>query len=124
MARCGLVYYGCCEPLDNVIDSLKTIPNLRKIGVSPWANVEKCAEKIGSSYVAACKPNPAAVAGTLDEAAVRKEIERTVNVCTKYGCPFELVLKDISTAGHRPQNLTRWSQLAREVLDACYGPEA
>jgi hypothetical protein len=124
MARCGLVYYGCCEPLDNVIESLKAVPNMRKIGVSPWADVEKCAEMIGGSYVAARKPNPAAVSGTLDEDAVRREIVQTVKACTKYGCPYEFVLKDISTVGRRPQNLTRWSQLVREVLDSYYGPEA
>lgn len=124
MARCGLVYYGCCEPLDRVIGSLKEIPNMRKIGISPWANVEKCAEQLGGGYVAARKPNPAAVAGELDDGAVRREIAATVEACTKYGCPYEFVLKDISTVGRRPQNLARWSRLVREVLDGYYGTES
>ena len=36
LARWGLTYYGCCEPLDRKIDLLRRIPNLRKISVSPW----------------------------------------------------------------------------------------
>lgn len=31
LAQCGLVYYGCCEPLDTKIDIVKKISNLRKI---------------------------------------------------------------------------------------------
>ena len=38
LSRWGLTYYGCCEPLDQKIDILRRIPNLRKISVSPWCN--------------------------------------------------------------------------------------
>jgi len=34
----GLVYYGCCEPLDGKIDIVREIPNLRKISMSPWVD--------------------------------------------------------------------------------------
>ena len=121
MARCGLVYYGCCEPLDRAIPMLKEIPNMRKIGVSPWANKERCAEQIGGDYVFAGKPNPALVAGDFDEAAVRQEIEQMVTLCLRYGCPCELVLKDISTVAYRPQNLIEWNRVAQEVIDQYYG---
>ena len=121
MARCGLVYYGCCEPLDRVIPMLKEIPNMRKIGVSPWANKERCAEQIGGDYVFAGKPNPALVASDFDEAAVRQEIEQMVTLCRRYGCPCELVLKDISTVAYRPQNLIEWNRVTQEVIDQYYG---
>jgi len=32
----GLAYYGCCEPLHNKISILESLPNLRKISISPW----------------------------------------------------------------------------------------
>jgi len=35
LERWGLTYYGCCEPLDNKMDVLRRIPNLRKVSVSP-----------------------------------------------------------------------------------------
>lgn len=121
MARCGLVYYGCCEPLDNKISLLKTIPNMRKIGVSPWADIESCAEQLGSDYVYARKPNPAFVAGEFDEDVVRKEIEDTVRVCIRYRCPYEFVLKDISTVSQHPENLIKWTRTVQETLDRYYG---
>jgi len=120
MAEFGLVYYGCCEALDNKIELLKTIPNLRKIGVSPWANAETCAEQIGRNYVYAHKPNPAHVSGTFDADTVRKEITQVIETCQKHGCPYEFVLKDISTVTYKPQNLINWVKTVKETIDNYY----
>ena len=118
--KCKLVYYGCCEPLDNKIGLLKKIPNLRKIGVSPWADEEKCAEQTGGAYVYARKPNPSHVAAVTDIEVVKKETRKTVEICRKYGCPYEFVLKDISTVGRKPQNLIAWAKAVTEVIDEYY----
>jgi len=118
--RFAYTYYGCCEPLDNKLDVVKKISNLRKIGVSPWANEEVCGEQIGGQYVYARKPNPAHVAIETDPEVIRKETEKTVQVCQKYGCPCEFVLKDISTVSHRPENLIVWAKTVSEVLDRYY----
>jgi hypothetical protein len=119
--RCGLTYYGCCERLDRKIPILKkNFPNLRKIGVSPWADEEKSAEQIGGDYVYARKPNPATVALKTDVETVRAEIKKTVELCLKYSCPYELVLKDISTVSYNPQNLILWEKTVRETLDEYY----
>lgn len=120
MDKCGLSYYGCCEPLDKIIPYLKKIPNMRKIGVSPWSNVRSCAEQIGSDYVMARKPNPAAVAGSLDRDYIRKEITETIEACLDNKCPYEFVLKDISTVGHNPQNLINWTATVMETIDRYY----
>lgn len=40
IGKCGLVYYGCCEPLDTKIDIVEKIPNLRKISITPWADIK------------------------------------------------------------------------------------
>ena len=121
MAEFGLVYYGCCEALDSKIELLKTIPNLRKIGVSPWANLEVCAEQIGGDYVYAHKPNPAHVSGSFDEDAVRKEITSVIETCHKHACPYEFVIKDISTVTYKPQNLINWTKTVKETIDRHYG---
>ena len=63
-ARFGLGYYGCCEPLHEKIDLLRKLPNIRKISMSPWVDVEIGASQIGSDFVFSRKPNPAFVAGT------------------------------------------------------------
>lgn len=120
MARCGLIYYGCCEPLDNKLDMLMAIPNMRKLGVSPWANQNLCGERMGSKYVFARKPNPAFVAGEFSEETVRKEAEDTIKICLKYNCPYEMVLKDISTVGYKPENLFMWNKVVKETLDKFY----
>ena len=62
LARWGLTYYGCCEPLDRKIDILRRIPNLRKISVSPWCNTAAAVAKIGGDYVISRKPSPAILA--------------------------------------------------------------
>jgi hypothetical protein len=121
MDKCGLSYYGCCEPLDRVIPYLKKAKNLRKIGVSPWANVRSSAEQSGANYVLARKPSPAQVAGTFDAGVVKRDISETVEVCLENKCPYEFVLKDISTVNYKPQNLINWTKTVTEVLDRYYG---
>ena len=121
--RFAYTYYGCCEALDDRIDAVKEISNLRKIGCSPWAKVESCAEQIRGDFVLSRKPNPANVAILTDPEVIRKEIEETAKACIKYGCPCDIVLKDISTVSHRPENLILWSEVASGVLDEYYGAE-
>lgn len=118
--RFAYTYYGCCEPLHNRMHVVKKISNLRKIGVSPWADEESSGEQIGKNYVYARKPNPAYVAMVTDPESVRLETEKTVKIAQKYGCPLEFVLKDISTVGHRPENLIVWANTVADVLDAYY----
>lgn len=114
----GLVYYGCCEPLHNKIEILEKIPNLRKISITPWADIDIAAEKMGKKYVVSAKPNPASLGESiLDEDAVRKELEHIVSACRKNGCSCELVLKDITTVRNKPENLFLWQKIAMETVN-------
>ena len=61
------------------------------------------------------------MAGEFDEDVVRKEIEDTVRVCIRYRCPYEFVLKDISTVSQHPENLIKWTRTVQETLDRYYG---
>ena len=119
--RFAYTYYGCCEPLDKKLSVISKIKNLRKIGVSPWANEEAMAEWIGGSYVYSRKPNPANVAISTDPEVIRRETEKTVKLCIKHGCPYDITLKDISTVSHRPENLIIWASTVSAVLDKYYG---
>ncbi len=120
MDLCALSYYGCCEPLDKVIPYLKKIPNMRKVGVSPWADIRSSAEQLGKDYVFARKPNPAHVAGWFDKEVVARETAETIEACLENNCPYEFVLKDISTVGFRPQNLINWAKTVTETIDRYY----
>ncbi|MDR1438628.1 MAG: hypothetical protein LBJ10_01000 [Clostridiales bacterium] len=114
--RFGLVYYGCCDPLDGKMAEVRRIPHLRKISMSPWANRERGAREIGSSYVFSNKPNPAFLAsGVFDEDLIRRDLMETKSLCERHGCPLEFILKDISTLRGKPERLWRWSEIAMEV---------
>jgi hypothetical protein len=120
MSKCGLSYYGCCEPLDNFISYLRRVPNLRKIGASPWTRLRSQAEQMGPDYVLSRKPNPALVAMEINEDAIRKEITETIEICRENKTPFEYILKDISTVGYKLQNLVDWHRIVTETIDRYY----
>lgn len=120
-SRFGAVYYGCCEPLEKVIPYLKNHPNIRKIGVSPFANVYDCAEQIGRNYTLSRKPNPSYLSGGFSKEIIEKEIRQTVEICEKFNCSYDYVLKDISTIGHKPERLAIWAKTVNAVLDEFYG---
>jgi hypothetical protein len=120
MAKCGMSYYGCCEPLDKVIPYLKKIPNLRKIGASPWTNLRSQAEQMGADYVLSRKPNPALVARVIDSDAIKNEITETIEVCRENKTPFEYILKDISTVHGKVENLVEWTGIVSGVIDRYY----
>ncbi|MEK6794343.1 MAG: hypothetical protein AABZ39_06180, partial [Spirochaetota bacterium] len=115
--RFGLVYYGCCDPLDRKMKQVKKIPNVRKISVSPWADEEMSAAEIKSDYVYSRKPNPALLAWPeFNEDEVRKHLQATVDVSARNGCPLELILKDISTVKYEPTRLSRWADIAMDIV--------
>jgi hypothetical protein len=115
--RFGLVYYGCCDPLDGKMDEVRMLPNVRKISMSPWTNEERGAEEIGKDYVFSRKPNPAHVGMTnFDDELVRNHLKATREVCDKNGCSLEIILKDISTVCYEPQRLEKWAKIAMEVV--------
>lgn len=121
IGQCGLVYYGCCEPLDKKIDIVEKIPNLRKISITPWADVEVAAQAINRKYVLSSKPNPASVAvSKLDEEALKKEIDQILKACKRHECSCDIVLKDISTCGNRPENIFEWAQIVMERVNRLY----
>lgn len=119
---CGLLYYGCCEPMDRKIDILrKRFKNLRKVSITPWADPERAAEAMGNDLVMAAKPNPANVASkTFNPKVVEDEMTRYLDACKKHGTTCEFVLKDISTVANQPQNLTQWAKTAMAVVDRYY----
>lgn len=63
------------------------------------------------------KPNPAFLAGdSWDLDAVEKDLRKTMEICTRYGCPLEFILKDISTVRYQPQRLWEWADIAMKVV--------
>jgi len=121
MERWGVNYYGCCEPLDNKVDLLRRIPNLRKVSVSPWCDSGKIIDGLGSDYVISRKPSPAILATEKwHPERARQEIREFMDK-TRGQSHVELIMKDISTVRHDPQRLWEWSQIALEEAERYVG---
>ena len=114
LRRFGLTYYGCCEPLHLKLDILKSVPNLRKVSMSPKADLDKAVAQIGRRYVLSHKPNPAVFAGDAwhpEEA--RRQLRAALDKMR--GCCVEVIMKDISTVRYEPRRLCEWAKIAGEV---------
>jgi hypothetical protein len=114
MEKMGLQYYGCCEPLHDRIKMLRRVPNLRKISMSPWADLEKGVKEIENDYVLSVKPNPAMFAGTAWEPVKFRNYFTDVFEKTK-GCSVEIIMKDISTVNNEPERLREAADIAMSV---------
>lgn len=113
----GMIYYGCCDRLDDRLDVVKKIPHVKKVSCSPWSNRDVFAEKIGPELVMSNKPTPALVAeDTFEPDAVRKDLELTMAAAKRNGVNLEFILKDISTVQYKPERLTEWANVAMDVV--------
>jgi len=114
----GLNHYGCCEALHHKMQYVKKIPSLRKVSISPWADVRVSAQELGNKYIFSWKPNPAELAAvTFDEDRVRKGIRETVKVCKEHNCVLEMVMKDTHTCNNDPSRFDRWLNIAMECAN-------
>jgi hypothetical protein len=119
----GLTGYGCCEDLTRKLDDVFTIPHIRRISISPWADVDVCAQKLKGNYIFSWKPNPAQLVGHFNAESIRESIRHTVNVAGSQGCVLEIILKDTHTCEHRVERFDEWTRIAREVIvDATGAP--
>jgi hypothetical protein len=116
LSRFGLNYYGCCDPLHRKMDILERIPNLRKVSMSPWVQVDEAVANVGDRYVFSYKPNPAGFSeATWHLDAAKHELETVLTKARAHGCVVEVIMKDISTLRYEPQRLWEWSEMAAEV---------
>ncbi|MBN2376236.1 MAG: hypothetical protein JXD22_07540 [Sedimentisphaerales bacterium] len=117
LERFGLTYYGCCEQLDGKMDILRKIPNLRKISISPWCNLDRAIAEVGNDYVISRKPNPAILAETeWDPVRARTDIREILDMA-QGNCHIEFIMKDISTVGYHPERLWEWSRIAMDEVE-------
>ena len=122
LERFGLNCYGCCEPLEKRWNYLRQIPRLRRVSVSPWADLERMAEYLGDRYLLSYKPHPAMLASPqIDEGAIRSGLRLALELTR--GCVVEIIMKDNHTLGGNPDNAVRWCRIAREEIAAMYGAE-
>ena len=117
--RFGLNCYGCCEDFNRRWEYVKELPRLRRISVSPWADLSTVPDYLGRDYVASVKLSPTALAmPSIDEDLVRADCRAAVEQ-TKGGI-CEFLMKDNHTLGGNQKNITRWVEIMREEIDRVY----
>lgn len=112
----GLVAYGCCEDLTHKIDMLRKVPNLRRIAVTPAADVARCAEQIQDDYVFSWRPNPAQMVCCGFEPDRIRRIVRDAMEASR-GCHVDITLKDVETVQGEPERLRKWVRIVRDVTE-------
>ena len=116
----GRIYYGCCERLDQKLEELKTFTNLRKVSMSPYANIEEGMEKIGNNknLVVSFKPNSNyLVTNPPQFDLLREELIKVCGLARKYNCNVEILMKTLISLQGEPQRLWKWCDLAMEIVD-------
>jgi len=113
----GLNGYGCCEDLTAKLDYVLQIPQLRRISISPWSDVDKCAARLGGRYIFSWKPNPAHLVGHFDAEALAAYIGHTVRAAQQSGGVLEMILKDTHTCENHPERFDEWCRLARKAIE-------
>jgi len=115
----GLVTYGCCESLVGKLDILrKKVPNLRRITVSPWSDIEYSAEQCRREVVMQIRPMPTDVLIHADETEIRKDLAHKMDLAGD--TIYDFCLQDIETVYGRPEILQTWTRIAREVGEEKY----
>lgn len=114
----GLTYYGCCEPVHTIWDDVRTLPNLRKVSVSPWCDENFMGEALrGGKVIYSRKPSPnyIGVGVQLDEEAYTNHIRETLR-CAK-GCELEIIHRDIYTLSGNTAKAGQAVKIIRREID-------
>lgn len=116
-AEVGNVYYGCCERLDDRLETICTMPNLRKVSCSPWSDPDVFAEKLPKHIIMSNKPNPALVCAACSEPEeFRKHLRKVIAAAKRNGTRLEMILKDLSSVQYNPQRLWEAHKIMAEEV--------
>ena len=114
----GRIYYGCCDRLDDRLELILELPNVRKISCSPWSNMDIFAQKLPHNYVMSNKPNPALFAtDNFEVDSVQQHMAKTFSTAKNNKVNLELIFKDVSTVRYQPQRLWDTAKLAVEMAN-------
>ena len=84
--------------------------------MSPWVELDKAAEAVGTNYVFSFKPNPAIFAeGKWRPQEARRQLREALEKTR--GLHVELIMKDVSTIRYEPHRLWEWQRMAMELVD-------
>lgn len=111
----GLVYYGCCERIDDRWEYIKdAIRNIRAVCVSPWNDHSKMTDYLAKDYVYSGKLNTVHLTQpTVDWGAIEKDLLRLQQPAKN--CNFELLFREISVIYNDRKRLGDCVKLAKKI---------
>lgn len=115
LSRFGLNGYGCCEPLHLKVDLIrKRIPRLRRMSMSPWADVAMGAAGLKNEVIFSYKPNPAILGmSAFDINEARRQLKDVFEKTR--GCVIEVIMKDLHTVNKQPNRMGEWVRMAIDL---------
>jgi hypothetical protein len=115
LSKFGLNGYGCCDGLHDKMEHVMAIPHIRRISISPFADVSVCAQKLKGDYIYSWKPNPVYLSNpTFNPESVREYMAQTIDLTKE--CVVEIILADTHTCHNQPERFTQWVKIARELV--------
>ena len=108
------VYYHGCEMLDQKYGILKTLPNLRRVHVSPWSNTAAAAEAFKKNAVLEIHSHPGKVFFGFSKEDMMNEILAKIGPAK--GLHFDINLSDIHSVNSDQLLLKKWAEAAKEAM--------
>ena len=118
--RFGLFSYGCCEPVERKLHYILKFNGIRRISISPWADLQSCADQIGQKAVYSWKPNPSLFINNFYDGNNFENYVRNTLEIAKDNC-LEIVLKDTGTVNNKPEMYGEFVKLCRRLIDEVRG---
>lgn len=109
------VYYHACEDIAAKIPIIRDLPNLRRVHVSPWTDLEIAVEQLGRTVVLEVDVHPADTVFVHSQAQMREALERRMDIAGD--CIFEINLIGVETVRGNPTVLSTWARIAQEVTE-------
>ena len=109
--------YGCCDDLTLKLDDVCAMPQMRRISISPYADVPRSTEQLRGNYILSWKTDPRDLVGAYSPERIRQRIHSALESAREHGSVFEMILKDTHTCDNRPKRFDTWSQIAREEVN-------
>ena len=107
------VYYHACEDITKKIPIIRELPNLRRIQISPWTDLEVAVEQLGRTLVLETEAHTGDTVFVHTPDQMREAVERILAIAGD--CLIDVQLISIQTVGSNPGVLTTWAQVAQEV---------
>lgn len=114
--------YGCCDGLHHKLSEVLALPNIRRVSMSPFADVDLGIPRLERTAIFSWKPHPGCLVGNFDENRIRLGLRHTLELARDYGTVLEIILKDTHTCEHHPERFDRWTEICRQEIDRIWQP--